>query len=156
MVILDSKFHKANCPVIPILSTIGTYNYKLAKFLVPILQPFTSNLFTVKDSFCFVNEISSLSNHSYFMASFDVTSLFTNLPMEECIDLCVNQLFSDRDVILHNDCRLDKLSFRRLPLNIFRNPMTKRFLSEQHQDKLNAMFVLVSQMSMHVKTHCIS
>ena len=48
------------------------------------------------------------------MASFDVTSLFTNLPLEECIDRCVNQLFSGRDVILHNDCRLDKLSFRRL------------------------------------------
>ena len=93
---------------------ISTYNYKLAKFLVPILQPLTSNQFTVKDSFYFANEISSLPNHSYFMTSFDVTSLFTNFPLEECINLCVDQLFSDRNVILHNDCRLDKPSFHKL------------------------------------------
>ena len=30
------KVHKTNCPARPILSTIGTYNYKLAKFFVPI------------------------------------------------------------------------------------------------------------------------
>ena len=48
------------------------------------------------------------------MASFDVTSLFTNLPFEECIDLCVNQIFADHDVILHSDCKLTKPSFRRL------------------------------------------
>ena len=49
------KVRKANCPVRPILSAIGTYNHKLAKFLVPIPQPLTSNQFTVKDSFSFVN-----------------------------------------------------------------------------------------------------
>ena len=47
------KVHKENCPARPILSAIGTYNYKLAKFLVPILKPFTSNEYTVKDSFSF-------------------------------------------------------------------------------------------------------
>ena len=46
--------HKENCPARPILSAIGIYNYKLAKLLVPILKPFTSNEYTVKDilSFC--------------------------------------------------------------------------------------------------------
>ena len=37
------KVHKEKCPARPILSAIGTYNYKLAKFLVPILKPFTCN-----------------------------------------------------------------------------------------------------------------
>ena len=127
------KVHKANCLVRPIFSAIGTYNYKLAKFLVPILQPLTSNQFTVKDSFSFVNEICSLSNHSYFMASFDVTSIFTNSPLEECIGPCVNQLFSDRGVILHNDCRLDKLSFRRLHKKIHIN--FSYHIAEQILDK---------------------
>ena len=43
------KVHKSDCPARPILSAIGTYNYKLAKFFVPILQPHTCNEFTVKE-----------------------------------------------------------------------------------------------------------
>ena len=34
----------------PILSAIGTPTYKLAKFLVPILEPLTTNEYTIKDS----------------------------------------------------------------------------------------------------------
>ena len=34
------KVHKDHCPARPILSAIGTYNYKIAKFCVPILQPY--------------------------------------------------------------------------------------------------------------------
>ena len=45
------KVHKDTCPARPILSAIGTFNYKLAKFFVPLLQPFTSGEYTVKDSF---------------------------------------------------------------------------------------------------------
>ena len=51
------KLHKAsvgNCPPFqPILTALNTPTYKLAKFLVPILKPFTTNEFTVKDSFHF-------------------------------------------------------------------------------------------------------
>ena len=37
----------------PILSAIGTPTYKLAKFLVPVLEPLTTNEYTVKDTFTF-------------------------------------------------------------------------------------------------------
>ena len=37
------KVHKETSPVRPILSAIGIYNYKLAKFLVPPLKPYTCN-----------------------------------------------------------------------------------------------------------------
>ena len=43
--------HKAsveNCPPFrPVLSALNTPTYKLRKFLVPILKPFTTNEFTV-------------------------------------------------------------------------------------------------------------
>ena len=78
------KVHKAvinNCPKFhPILSTIGTPTYKLAKFLVPILSPLQSNEFLVHDSFSFVDEVSSFCP-DHFMASLDVKSLFTNIPL---------------------------------------------------------------------------
>ena len=52
------KVHKdINCPPFrPILSTINTPTYKLAKFLVPLLKSLTSNEYTVKDSFAFAEQ----------------------------------------------------------------------------------------------------
>ena len=44
----------------PILSAIGTPTYKLAKFLVPILEPVTTNEYTIKDSFTFAEELQSV------------------------------------------------------------------------------------------------
>ena len=41
------KVHKENCLAWPIMSAIGTYNYRLAKFLIPILQPFSINRYSV-------------------------------------------------------------------------------------------------------------
>ena len=82
-------------PFRPILSDIGKPTYKLAKFFVPLLASLTSNEYTIKDSFSFAEEL--LSFDSYFvMASFDVESLFTNIPLKETIDLGVDILFHDR------------------------------------------------------------
>ena len=62
--------HKAsvgNClPFRQILSALNTPTYKLAKFLVPILEPLTTNEFTVKDSFHFAEEIFD-QQHDLFM-----------------------------------------------------------------------------------------
>ena len=65
------KVHKPvinNCPKFcPILSTIGTPTYKLAKFLVPILSPLTSNEFSV--------HVSHLMNFRY-MTHFHLQTKF--------------------------------------------------------------------------------
>ena len=51
------KIHKDNVPLRPIISSIGTYNYSLAKFLVTLLQPISKSSFCIKDSFSFSREI---------------------------------------------------------------------------------------------------
>ena len=90
------KVHKPvinNCPKFhPILLMIGTPTYQLAKFLVPILSPLTSDEFSVHDSFSFADEVSSFFP-DHFMASIDVESLFTNLPLDEVIDICIDDWF---------------------------------------------------------------
>ena len=92
------KVHKntpegEKCPPFrPILSAIGTVSYNLAKFLVPILAPLTTNQFVCKDSFSFAAEVRN-QNPDLFMASFDVDSLFTNIPLDETIEICVKKLF---------------------------------------------------------------
>ena len=91
------------------MSAIGTPTYKLAKFLVPILEPLTTNEYTIKDSFTFAEELQSFDS-KLVMASFDIESLFTNIPLQETIDLCVENLFQDRT---HVD-NLSKDSFREL------------------------------------------
>ena len=75
----------------PIVSCLGTYTYNLAKFLVEILQPLCDSTYTVQDSFTFAKGIQSID--APFMVSFDVSSLFTNVPLQETIDICLDQLF---------------------------------------------------------------
>ena len=74
------------------MSALNTPTYKLAKFLVPILEPLTTNEFTVKGSFHFAEEIVD-QQHDLFMDSVDVDSLFTNIPSEEAIEICTSELF---------------------------------------------------------------
>ena len=92
------KTHKDNVPLRPIISSIGTYNYSLAKFLVRMLQPVSKGEFCVKDSFSFAREVRALPSIPY-MCSFDVKSLFTNVPLVETIDICVSKLFQNNDSV---------------------------------------------------------
>ena len=48
----------------------------------------TTNEFTVKISFDFAEEVVNY-NHNIYMASLDIESLFTNIPLEETIKDCV-------------------------------------------------------------------
>ena len=80
----------------PIFAAFRTPCFKLAKFLVPILNPYTVNDYTVKDSEHFVRDITALDNANfYYMASFDIENLFTNIPLNETIDICVSLLFEN-------------------------------------------------------------
>ena len=71
----------------PILSAINTCTYKWAKIFVSFIKPFTSNNYTVKDSFDFAKDIAQQSS-KLVMAFLDVDSLFTNIPLDEIIEMC--------------------------------------------------------------------
>ena len=91
------KTHKKfldKCPPFrPILSAIKTPSYNLAKFLVLLIEPITKNNFTVKNSFEFSKEMCE-QNSEYFIASLDIESFFTNIPLEETFKSCaLQQLF---------------------------------------------------------------
>ena len=75
-----------------IVSSIGTYTYEPAKYLCAILQPYISDNHCTQDSFTFVNEIKDIPLSGNFMVSFDVESLLTNIPLDECIDLAVRYI----------------------------------------------------------------
>jgi len=88
------KIHKNNAPLRPIISAIGTYNYKLAKYLVEILTPLLEDsCYILKDTFDFVNRVTTgLQEHNNVkMTSFDVASLFTNIPTDETIEIILDK-----------------------------------------------------------------
>ena len=71
--------------------------YSLAKYLVEVLNPvleFYSGC-CVKDSFTFSSIIRRLPvcTESQFLVSFDVVSLFTNIPLDETISICADFLY---------------------------------------------------------------
>ncbi|MEL6606480.1 MAG: reverse transcriptase domain-containing protein, partial [Cyanobacteria bacterium J06614_10] len=82
----------------------------LAKYMVPLLSSLTINTHTLLNSSDFIPQILS-QNAKYFMVSFDVCSLFTNVPLFETIDLILSKLFSTDDAVFNG---YDKKSFRKL------------------------------------------
>ncbi len=91
------KTHKAGNPIRSIFSIINTFSYKLAKYFIPILEPLTSNRFTLKNSHDFVKEINKLEVNNTVMASFDVKSLFTDIPLDETIEIICNELSKEHN-----------------------------------------------------------
>ena len=62
------------------------------------MLPLTSNEFLVYDSFSFPDKVSSFCP-DHFMPSLDVESSFTNIPFNEIIDICIDDLFCDTNTI---------------------------------------------------------
>lgn len=88
------KVHKTDCPLRPILAAYNTHNYKLAKYLSNLLIPYTSSEHTLTNSLQFVNQILP-HNGSHIMASFDVESLYTNVPLREAIEITANTVYDN-------------------------------------------------------------
>ena len=90
------KVQKVNLPLRPILSALGTHSYNLAKYLVSYLREISVGQYTITDTFSYVEELRNLDldTSKVFMASFDISSLFTNIPIDETIDIIINRLFS--------------------------------------------------------------
>ena len=82
----------------PTLSVINTPTNKLAKFIVSILKSLTNSKYTVKDTYAFAEEIIE-QDSQFFMGNLDVDSLFTNIPVEETIDICSNTLFENMKTV---------------------------------------------------------
>lgn len=88
------KVHKENIPLRPIVSCIQSYNYRLGKFLAGIIKPIRGSTYSLKNTDAFVKflkENTSLSINK--MISFDIESLFTNIPVDRTIDIICNQLY---------------------------------------------------------------
>ena len=61
----------------PIVSSIGTFNYNLARFLCDFFHlPLVPNDYSCKDTFSFVSQIKNSNLSKKFLVSYDLASLF--------------------------------------------------------------------------------
>ena len=66
----------------------------IAQHLVPILEPIKTSKFTIKNSFEFSKEVIE-QDTALSMASLNVESLFTNIPLDDNINILCNWLFAN-------------------------------------------------------------
>ena len=79
----------------PTVSSIGTFDYNLGRFLCDLPSPLVPNDYSCKDTFSFVSQIKNANLSKKFLVSYDVTSLFTNIPLQETIDIAINLIFNN-------------------------------------------------------------
>ena len=91
------KIHKPDVPLRPIVSFVNSPTYFLSKYLCTILTPLISDsVYQVKNSFEFVEFVKSASCRPHdVMVSFDVVSLFTNIPINLGLDVAIDRLSND-------------------------------------------------------------
>ena len=99
-----AKIHKLkegqgidDLPLRPIISNIGTATYQIAKYLASLLSPLSKSDFTVSST----NEVVETLKLTKVpdnceLVSFDVTSLFTNVPLEYTIDITLRKIYDDK------------------------------------------------------------
>ena len=95
------KVHKDSVPLRPILSMSGSPQFRISRWLCDMLKPVLEFYCTrcVRDSFTFSEKvkIAKLSRAGH-MCSFDVVSLFTNVPLQEVIDICAKAIYHDDNI----------------------------------------------------------
>lgn len=87
------KTHKQNYPLRPVMSAIKTVGYGLGKVLTFRLSHLRQSPYVLKDSVDFLKKIKKSTNADMTMVSFDVVSLFTNVPLTFTIKYILDQMY---------------------------------------------------------------
>jgi hypothetical protein len=98
-----AKVHKNNHPLRPVISMLQTSQYKLAKFLDSLIKPVIPNLFMLNSTKDFLDKIRSFKfSDADYIVSFDVESLFTNVPLNETIDIICSYVYDEHNTNIPN------------------------------------------------------
>ena len=92
-----------NLPIRPVISNIGTATYQTSKYLAELLKPLAKSQYTMDSTDNFLERIKNIRvDNGYDMVSFDVVSLFTNVPIEYTIDVILDKVFNNCLITVQN------------------------------------------------------
>ena len=90
-----AKVHRDQVPPKLIVSMVGTPEYNLAKYLDQLIKPHIPDKYLLRSTDDFIERLKQFSINSHnIVVSFDVVSLFTNVPLDETIELIIDRLYS--------------------------------------------------------------
>ena len=96
-----AKVYKPDIPLKPVVSMINTPEYKLAKFLDRLIKPHIPDRFLLHSTEHFIDSLKDVPySKKDSMVSFDVVSLFTNVPLPETIEIIINYLYEENKNIM--------------------------------------------------------
>ena len=103
------KTHKANNPLRPIISSVGSISYKLSKWLANKLSPLVGTISNshIKNSSDLVDKLKS-HHGNYKLISFDVNSLFTKVPVHDLLEFLKEEICK-LDIPFSNNCFMELL-----------------------------------------------
>ena len=78
----------------PIFSSISTFYCNLTGILCDLFSPLVPNDYSCKDTFSFVSQMKNANLSKIFLVTYNVISLFTNIPLQETIDIALNLIFN--------------------------------------------------------------
>ena len=88
------KIHKENCFCRPVLASTDCYTYECASWLSKILRPLRQHSTNLKNAFEFVQRTQQVKfKNNSVMVSFDVKSLFTNIPVDFVTDINLREIY---------------------------------------------------------------
>ena len=102
-----AKIHKlpnggniTELPLGPIVSNIGTASYYLSTYLAKLLSPLSQSEYTIKNTKESVQDFKRLyvPKDNYKLGSFDLSSLFINVPLDYTINVILRRVYTQREI----------------------------------------------------------
>ena len=91
------KTHKPGNKLRPIISQIPTPTYNIAKKLCKILTPYVPAAYSLNSATDFL-DILKTNDARGIIASLDVESLFTNVPVDRTINYIIERVYHDDNI----------------------------------------------------------
>lgn len=103
-----AKIHKTNCPLRPVVNMQGTAQFKLAQYLDSLIKNSFPQQFMLSSTSEFLEKIKDtrVTNKSQLI-SYDIVSLFTNIPLEETIQITCDYVFNNQN---HPPCNKEEFA----------------------------------------------
>ena len=112
-----AKTHKNKQPVPlrPVLSATNCYNFSLAKFISRAISPYCYSKYCLNNVDEFKERLNDFKNDisdEMFLVSYDVESLFTNVPLNDAIEKLLDKIFNSTEFFVFEDVTFSKDQLR--------------------------------------------